>query len=79
MLLEHAQVESDIGNVRKQIMNVRGECARLAARLDEKYQEMEKLTNADEKFTLVKSGQKQEFVIREKHIKGGADETCRTC
>lgn len=69
-MCEFAQVESDIGNIRKQIMNVRNECSRVAARLDEKYSEMEKLTNSDDKFTMVKNGQKQEFIIREKHIKG---------
>lgn len=70
MLYEVAQIESDIANVRKQIMNVRAECAKLAGRLNAKYLEMEKLTQSDDKYSLVKDGQKQEFIIREKHIKG---------
>ena len=71
MQYECAQIESDINNIKKQIVNVRNEYQKISTRLDGKYSEMEKLTNSDDKFTVVRDGQKQEFVIREKHIKGG--------
>jgi hypothetical protein len=70
MLYEISQIESDINNIKKQIMNIQNEYSKVTVRLDGKYIEMEKLTNSDDKFTVVKDGQKQEFIIREKHIKG---------
>lgn len=70
MQYERAQIESDINNIKKQIMNVRNEFTKISNRLDARYVEMEKLTNSDDKFSSVKEGQKQEFIIREKHIKG---------
>ena len=73
MLYEKSQIESDINNIKKQIMNIGNEHHKIAMRLDAKYMEMEKLTNSDDKFTVLKDGQKHEFIIREKHIKGDCD------
>ena len=70
MMFEYSQIENDINNIKKQKKTIKNEYHKVLERLDGKFAEMKKLTNSDDKVTLEKEEQKQEFIIREKHIKG---------